>query len=161
MYLCVSIYVCFVWISVSVSWQSLIARFIGPTPTHLGPTGPRWVPCWPHEPCYLGYVILTCIISTIIDWLVTDCGTNYLASFIVWQSLTGHMLCNILFDVQGYHINAYQFILQSGVVTTQSSIKWYCIQNCSDWSRIQIRIWIRKRYPITGEIWDVFSVNFR
>ena len=24
--------------------------------THLGPTGPRWAPCWPHEPCYLGVV---------------------------------------------------------------------------------------------------------
>ena len=22
--------------------------------THLGPTGPRWVPCWPHESCYQG-----------------------------------------------------------------------------------------------------------
>ena len=21
---------------------------------HLGPTGPRWAPCWPHELCYLG-----------------------------------------------------------------------------------------------------------
>ena len=21
---------------------------------HLGPVGPRWVPCWPHEPCYRG-----------------------------------------------------------------------------------------------------------
>ena len=21
---------------------------------HLGPTEPRWAPCWPHEPCYLG-----------------------------------------------------------------------------------------------------------
>ena len=20
---------------------------------HLGPTGPRWAPCWPHELCYL------------------------------------------------------------------------------------------------------------
>ena len=20
----------------------------------LGPTGPRWAPCWPHDPCYLG-----------------------------------------------------------------------------------------------------------
>ena len=20
---------------------------------HLGPTGPWWAPCWPHEPCYL------------------------------------------------------------------------------------------------------------
>ena len=31
-----------------------IARFIGQLGAHLGPTGPRWVPCWPHEPCYLG-----------------------------------------------------------------------------------------------------------
>ena len=22
---------------------------------HLGSTGPRWAPCWPHELCYLGY----------------------------------------------------------------------------------------------------------
>ena len=21
---------------------------------HLGPTGPSWAPCWPHELCYLG-----------------------------------------------------------------------------------------------------------
>ena len=33
---------------------SLIARFMGLTWGHLGPTGPRWAPCWPHEPCYLG-----------------------------------------------------------------------------------------------------------
>ena len=23
---------------------------------HLGPVGPRWAPCWPHEPCYQGCV---------------------------------------------------------------------------------------------------------
>ena len=23
--------------------------------THLGPVGPRWVPCWPHESCYHGW----------------------------------------------------------------------------------------------------------
>ena len=34
---------------------SLIARFMGPTWAHLGPTGPRWAPCWPHELCYLGW----------------------------------------------------------------------------------------------------------
>ena len=27
----------------------------GPHGAHLGPTGPRWAPCWPHDPCYLGY----------------------------------------------------------------------------------------------------------
>ena len=24
--------------------------------TQLGPTGPMWAPCWPHEICYLEYV---------------------------------------------------------------------------------------------------------
>ena len=35
----------------------LIARFMGPTWGHLGPTGPRWDPCWLHEPCYLGLYV--------------------------------------------------------------------------------------------------------
>ena len=35
------------------SVTTLIARFMRPTWAHLGPTGPRWAPCWPHEPCYL------------------------------------------------------------------------------------------------------------
>ena len=34
---------------------SLITRFMGPTWGHLGPTGPRWAPCWPCELCYLGW----------------------------------------------------------------------------------------------------------
>ena len=33
---------------------TLIARFTGPAWAHLGPTGPRWVPCRSHDPCYLG-----------------------------------------------------------------------------------------------------------
>ena len=36
---------------------------IGQTPVskvhgaHLGPTGPRWAPCWPHDLCYLGHAL--------------------------------------------------------------------------------------------------------
>ena len=26
---------------------------------HLGPVGPRWAPCWPHEPCYKGCSLYT------------------------------------------------------------------------------------------------------
>ena len=33
---------------------TLIARFIGQHGAHLGPTGSRWAPCWPHGLCYLG-----------------------------------------------------------------------------------------------------------
>ena len=30
-----------------------MARFMTPIWDPSGPTGPRWAPCWPHEPCYL------------------------------------------------------------------------------------------------------------
>ena len=45
-------------------WRlTLIARLMGPKWAHLGPTGPRWAPFWPHELCYLGSdhpVLFTC-----------------------------------------------------------------------------------------------------
>ena len=34
---------------------SQISRFMGSTWAHLGPVGPRWTPCWLHEPCYQEY----------------------------------------------------------------------------------------------------------
>ena len=34
--------------------MSLTAGSWGQNGAHLGPTGPRWAPCWPHELCYLG-----------------------------------------------------------------------------------------------------------
>ena len=41
---------CFI-IIVIVPWQQ---GPWGQHEAHLGPAGPRWAPCWPHEPCYLG-----------------------------------------------------------------------------------------------------------
>ena len=41
----------------SIPPVSLLPRYQGSWGqhgAHLGPTGPRWAPCWPHEPCYLG-----------------------------------------------------------------------------------------------------------
>ena len=34
--------------------QPQMIKFMGQHGAHLGPTGPRWAPCWPHEPCYQG-----------------------------------------------------------------------------------------------------------
>ena len=43
------------WLSMnSETSPTQIAKFMGPTWAHLGPVGPRWAPCWPHEPCYQG-----------------------------------------------------------------------------------------------------------
>ena len=42
---------------------------MGPTWTHLGPAGPRWAPCRPHEPCYQGIVL--CIKTPVVrEWFL-------------------------------------------------------------------------------------------
>ena len=40
------------------------SSFMGQHGAHLGPTGPRWAPCWPHEPCYQGITGTYCLRST-------------------------------------------------------------------------------------------------
>ena len=37
-----------------ITTMTLIASSWGQHGAHLGPTGPRWAQCWPHETCYLG-----------------------------------------------------------------------------------------------------------
>ena len=80
---------------------SQIARFMGPTWAHLGPVGPRWVPCWPHEPCYQGYqrvMILTSIpilqvwYDERLSWKPEDYGGIYYVTIDarkVWVPLVG------------------------------------------------------------------------
>ena len=44
---------------------------------HLGPAGPRWAPCWPHELCYLGYkccALCHALFCTTLCGLVTSYG---------------------------------------------------------------------------------------
>ena len=45
--------------NVYFSSTTLVARFMGQHGAHLGPIGPRWAPCWPHELCYLGQYSVT------------------------------------------------------------------------------------------------------
>ena len=33
---------------------------------NMGPTGPRWAPCWPHELCYLGSILAQPHLSDIL-----------------------------------------------------------------------------------------------
>ena len=48
-----------------------IARFMRPTWGLSGATGPRWVPCWPREPCYQGidcsYVLNTFLYALLMN----------------------------------------------------------------------------------------------
>ena len=48
----VCVFLCVIWTYFCSGTP--IARFMGPTWAHMGPTEPRLAPCWPHEACYLG-----------------------------------------------------------------------------------------------------------
>ena len=37
-----------------IFWDLTEISSWGQHEAHLGPFGPRWAPCWPHEPCYQG-----------------------------------------------------------------------------------------------------------
>ena len=48
-------------------WRPQIHSFRGQHGAHLGPTGPRWAPCWPHELCYLGLWTWTGCLTIIVE----------------------------------------------------------------------------------------------
>ena len=70
--------------------QSKIAKFMGQHGAHLGPVGPRWALCWPHEPCYQGYYAMISPCWTMINEYISDISTFAMALFIL---LTQNCLC--------------------------------------------------------------------
>ena len=59
---------------------------------HLGPTGPRWAPCWPHEPCYQGCINPSTHISmTLIDL----CNNSIADTLELPQFCTKPLICYV------------------------------------------------------------------
>ena len=57
---CISMYNCWVLDDYHLWWcHSWLQGSWGQHEAHLGPTGPRWAPCWPHEICYIGWYVST------------------------------------------------------------------------------------------------------
>ena len=95
---------------------------------HLGPTGPRWAPCWPHEPCCLGCVPEVGFKGR-DKWLhptvSVECTCNYLSLPLV--------------PAYGTHgLIYYKLSLLSQEVTRCSTPPWK--QTCSPWSH---QLWQR------------------
>ena len=63
---------------------------MGPTWGHLCHVGPRWAPCWPHDPCYQGgYIqggVCGCLL-TITVAVFTKQGWDHPLIILVWNSL--------------------------------------------------------------------------
>ena len=54
----------------------------------------------------------------------------------------------LYFDSSGDNDLYLCYFIQFGAVITQYNITCYSIYHCSDWSRIEIRVWTHKRHPI-------------
>ena len=67
---------------------------------HLGATGPRWAPCWPHELCYLGLYYYEHMEDE--EYWGRKAITN---TFTVFQ-LTMWTSCEILIKLGHYHLCA-------------------------------------------------------
>ena len=62
---------------------------------HLGPIGPRWAPCWPHEPCYLGWHLLLHMIEKKV----------YLEITKRWKSVKNSRTTDVVLNSRNVHLN--------------------------------------------------------
>ena len=69
-------------------WQSSW----GQQGAHLGPVGPRWAPCWSHEPCYQGCELPDMEMSKISLCNANVCISSSSASSFSSSSLTENVL---------------------------------------------------------------------
>ena len=98
---------------------------------HLGPVGPRWAPCWPHEPCHQG-----CFSSTSISWVykVTVMKDQFTCTTANRDKIAFASL-KILFVIPVLHIfwyalfgaNIISFIccIKISVLGCKTSIQWF------------------------------------
>ena len=57
--------------------NSLIARSRGQHGSHLGPSGPRWVRCWPLEPYYPGCCITVAVTHPMGSLILCTLNVNH------------------------------------------------------------------------------------
>ena len=105
-----SVYFCFYWgksVQVTIAAMGLMQhRWQGSWGQHgvlLGPVGPRWAPCRPHEPCYPGtYVdaLYHCYLNKLMDIMSGQIILMFQGSFYTCpQPMRGNV--NI---ITSYHI---------------------------------------------------------
>ena len=122
---------------------------------HLGPVGPRWAPCWPHEPYYQGYVpwwppsISSPLADTIQEWM-----TAYILSIILAVTVEGS--CQNLVTMADHHIHVvlpvigfelHKYFLCQFTDQRCSTVLWSCpltlwTLNCTT------RAWITYQSPV-------------
>ena len=93
---------------------------LGQHGAHLGPVGPRWAPCWPNEPCYLGdYKDL--LIRATLKWILK-------CSFAC--SMCNIIVINFMFLLQSswfgqiLSLNCWMVSAKSGGLSLHTNYTW-------------------------------------
>ena len=109
---------------------------MGPNGAHLGPTGPRWAPCWSHNLCYLGGVHLFSAPATasydsrrvLCFTLVSLDLMNAIPRILQWLNFVSHIhMCMYMYVYVHVfcHYCECQFVTVSGYLCT--SLAWNII----------------------------------
>ena len=114
-------------------WQNLC----GQRGAHLGPVGPRWAPCCPHETCYQG----SCLLHG---------GAGAVAGVISLDKQFWWTLISVWFPIEPYH--------SLHIATTPTAMEMYTAQRMITrpihkgclfyiWHMIHRNWWHNKAYP--------------
>ena len=107
-------------LTLTTRMQSQIARVMGPTWAHLGPVGPRWAPCWPHEPCYLG----------------CQCNST-------WTSLHWVYINNVYYCLHAWTVNIY-----AANMKTFLAVAWAMVFGTSCLGHYRLHPWKHAFWPL-------------
>ena len=85
---------------------------------NLGPTGPRWAPCWPHELCYLGCYWLFGMTGPHHLWLrSTNCDNSVLQNQRKYKYI-------YMFPRMIFHNSCEAWYVQGTTMTTEHILDW-------------------------------------
>ena len=100
---------------------------------HLGVTGPRWAPCWPHELCYLGLSAGTAICEA--SSVVTKIGTR------TDRDTFSHTYMQYFCYIQSIHNHVKKMIIHSNYTHTYptSLMREIRLGSCSLWLDMKTR----------------------
>ena len=123
---------------------------------HLGPVGPRWALCWPHEPCYHGccWIFLTASwnkrLGSNVKWRVVCVREVGIIRFRVTGFkneitviLAFHVQTKVVVHIENYNLVFFIWIYSSG--------SGYTVISLYHWSILFT--WAQSKAPLRGFTW--------
>ena len=126
----------------------------------MGPTGPRWVPCWPRELCYLGllirnvwtvYFTLICLIVIHLSFYpIKKCCKRLVSMvklivFIFWSNV--NTISHTAFGIR-LVLHKLLVTLTKCCASRYGSWEYLGFEYITHWTGNANRKYVRKRFPV-------------